>query len=147
MTDFSSPLNWHNKSPIIFMGYGMTRGLGLMDLKYLISENIALGIQIQGEHYRMIVEEPVGKIAKRIKGELDSNDLWFDLAKSFPNEKIYPKPEKGFNKYGETFFYKSVKLGTKMKIRDIVDIILSEVEWIETNFKEIEIIITKADRE
>jgi hypothetical protein len=144
LTDFSLPLNWNNETPIIFMGYGMTRSLGLMDLKYLISPNIALGIQIQGEHYRMVVEDTTGKIAKKIKNELENN-LWFDFSKTFPQSRVYPKPEKGFNKYGETFFYKSVKLGTKLKIKDIVDIILSDVERIESNFKAIEGIITQAN--
>ncbi|MGM0582765.1 MAG: PD-(D/E)XK nuclease family protein [Bacteroidota bacterium] len=145
LTDFSLPLNWNNEIPIIFMGYGMTRSLGLMDLKYLIAPNIALGIQIQGEHYRMVIEDTTGKIAKKIKNELDNN-LWFDFSKTFPNAKVYPKPEKGFNKYGETFFYKSVKLGTKLKIKDIVSVILSDVERIESNFKEIGEIITQANR-
>lgn len=145
LTDFSLPLNWNNELPIIFMGYGMTRSLGLMDLKYLITQNIALGIQIQGEHYRMVVEDRNGKIAERIKNELSANNLWFDFSKSFPDAEIYPKPEKGFNKYGNTFFYKSVKLGTKLKIGNIIDIIISDVEIIESNFKEIERIITQAN--
>jgi len=146
LTDFSLPLNWDNKEPIIFMGYGMTRSLGLMDMKYLIVPNVALGIQIQGEHYRMFVEDTTGKIAQRIKNELDTNHLWFDFSKSFPNAKIYPtKPEKSFNKYGETFFYKSVKLGTDMKIKEIIKIILSDVKQIESNFRAIKEIITQAN--
>lgn len=141
LTDFSSPLTWSNKSPIIFIGYGMTRSLGLIDLKYLISPNIALGIQIQGEHYRMVVEDTTGKIAKKIKNKLE-NSLWFDFSKTFPKSKVYPKPEKGFNKYGDTFFYKSVKLGTKLKIKDIINIILFDVEQIESNFNELKALIT-----
>lgn len=144
LTEFSLPLDWNNEKPIIFMGYGMTRSLGLMDVKYLISPTIALGIQIQGEHYRMVVEDTTGKIAKIIKNKLDNN-LWFNFSKTFPNVKVYPKPEKGFNKYGETFFYKSVKLGTKLKTKDIIDIVLSDIQQIETNFNEIRTIITQAN--
>lgn len=148
LTDFSLPLNWDNKTPIIFIGYGMTRSLGLMDLKYLISPNIALGIQIQGEHYRMVVEDTNGTIAKEIKEELENkeNNLWFDFSKTFPNAKVYPKPAKGFNKYGETFFYKSVKLGTKLKIKDIVNTVLSDVKRIESNIEKIKTIITKVNK-
>lgn len=133
LTGFNQPLNWENETPIIFMGSGMTRSLGLMDLKYLISKNVILGIQIQGEHYRMVVEDRDGKTAKDIKYEL-ANDLWFDLAKTFPNSRVYPKAEKGFNKYGTSFFYKSVKLGTKMKIKDVINIILDDVQKIETKY-------------
>jgi len=145
LTDFSLPLNWNNETPIIFMGYGMTRSLGLMDLKYLISPNIALGIQIQGEHYRMVVEDKTGKIAKKIKNELENNNLWFDFSETFPQSRVYPKPEKGFNKYGETFFYKSVKLGTKLKINDIVEKFLSDVNRIESNLDAIRGLITQAN--
>lgn len=142
--DFSLPPNWDNETPIIFMGYGMTRSLGLMDLKYLILPNIALGIQIQGEHYRMVVEDTTRTIAKNIITKLDEN-LWFNFSKTFPSARVYPKPEKGFNKYGTTFFYKSVKLGTKLKIKDIINIILSDVELIESNLKEIVTIAKQAN--
>lgn len=144
LIDFGLPMCWNNKIPIIFIGYGMTRSLGLMDVKYLISQNIALGIQIQGEHYRMVVEDKTGRIAKNIKERLH-DDLWFDFSKTFPNAKVYPKPEKKFNKYGETFFYKSVKLGTKLKIKEIIDVILFDVQRIESKLKDIETIITQAN--
>lgn len=145
LTEFSQPLNWKNNTSLIFIGYGMTRSLGLMDLKYLISENVILGIQIQGEHYRMVVEDNNSQIANKIKEELD-NKLWFDFSKSFPSARIYPKQEKGFNKYGNTFFYKSVKLGTKMTITEIVSIIIKDVEHIEKNINEIRTVITQANK-
>ncbi len=142
LTDFGSKLNWNDEKPIIFIDYGMTRGLGLMDLKYLISPNLVLGIQIQGEHYRMLIEDTTGKTATKIKNELDNNKLWFDFSTTFPKLKVYPKAEKGFNKYGNTFFYKSVKLGTELKINEIVKIILTDVERIESNLNKIKTIIT-----
>ncbi|MCB4205515.1 PD-(D/E)XK nuclease family protein [Deferribacterales bacterium Es71-Z0220] len=144
LTDFSLPLNWNNKKPIIFLGYGMTRSLGLMDLKYLISPNIVLGIQIQGEHYRMVVEDNNSIIAHKIKEKLLDNKLWFDFSNSFPSARVYPKPEKGFNKYGNTFFYKSVKLGTEFTINKIISTIIKDVEHIEKNINEIRTIITQA---
>jgi hypothetical protein len=145
LTEFSQTLNWENESSLIFMGYGMTRSLGLMDLKYLVSKNIILGIQIQGEHYRMVVEDNNSIIAHKIKEKLLDNKLWFDFSNSFPSERVYPNPGKGFNKYGTTFFYKSVKLGTKLTINKIISTIIKDVEHIEKNINEIRTIITQAN--
>lgn len=136
LVGFSEQLNWESDVSEIFIGYGMTRSLGLVDLKYKILKNIALGIQIQGEHYRMVVEDNNSLIAHKIKESLD-NGLWFNFTKSFPNHRIYPKREKGFNKYGNVFFYKSVKLGVEKTINEIINIIIKDVKQIETNLEEI----------
>ena len=145
LIEFGESLNWENESSFIFMGYGMTRSLGLMDLKFLVAKNVILGIQIQGEHYRMVVEDNNSQIANKIKEQLVDNNLWFDFSMSFPQKRIYPKIEKGFNKYGNTFFYKSIKLGTEYKIKEIVDTIVKDVENIEKNIDEIREIITQAN--
>lgn len=136
LTGFSLPLNWNNENPIISLKSGMTRSLGLMDLKYLIAKNVVLGIQIQGEHYRMVVEDTNGKIAQKIISKLNTK-LWFNFEQSFPNEKIYPKKVNEFNKFSNTFFYRSVKLGTNRTIKQIIDIILADVEVIESNYSDI----------
>ncbi len=138
--DFGSPFAWESKNSTIFIGHGMTRAQGFIDLKYLISSNLALGIQIQGDNYRMVVEDANGKVAKNIKEKLDSG-LWFDFSKFFPGLIIHPKGKKEFNKYGETFFYKSVKLGTDFKLDKIFEIILSDVNLIETKISEIKSLI------
>jgi hypothetical protein len=106
----------------------------------LISSNLALGIQIQGDNYRMVVEDNNGKVANNIKEKLDSG-FWFDFSRSFPSLIIHPKGNKEFNKYGDTFFYKSVKLGIGFKLNEIIDIILSDVNQIEANFNEIKLLI------
>lgn len=137
LTELSQPWNWSNETPVIYMGYGMTRSLGLMELKYLVAKNVELGIQIQGEHYRMVFEVKNADVKndKKMKDLMESR-LWFNLAKSFPEQDIYPKSG-GFNKYGKIFFYKSVKLGTTLKIKDIITIILADVQSIESNYDEI----------
>lgn len=138
--DFGSPFDWESKNSTIFIGHGMTRAQGFIDLKYLISSNLVLGIQIQGDNYRMVVEDANGKVAKNIKEKLDSG-YWFDFSKSFPGLIIHPKGKKDFNKYGETFFYKSVKLGTAFKLNKIFEIILSDVNLIEIKIDEIKSLI------
>ena len=139
---FGEPLNWESEDYEIFTGYGMSRSLGLMDVKYKLSKNLVLGIQLQGEHYRMFVEDNNSQIAKKIKEQLDKK-LWFNFGKSFPNVMVYPKKEKGFNKFGDTFFYKSVKLGKDKTIEDIINFILVDIEQINNNINEIRQIIAQ----
>jgi hypothetical protein len=134
--DFGQHLKWEDNPAKIYIGFGMTNAQGLMDLKYRVTRDLVLGIQVQGEHYRMFVEDSNGKIAFRIKEKLE-NGYWFDFSHSFPGEKIYPKPEKRFNKYGKTFFYKSVKMGTKKRISEVVNNIIKDCEHIENNSEEI----------
>jgi len=131
---FSQPLKWDSNPSLIYTAFGMTNAQGLMDIKYVISKNVALGIQIQGPHYRMFIEDSNGKIAHKNKEEL-GKELWFNFDRSFPNERIYPKTEKGFNKYGETFFYKSAKLGIHRKVSDVLDIVLADFNHIHNNLK------------
>ncbi len=144
MTPFSAPLDWKNaREKTIYMNYGMTRSQGLMDLKYFISKKVLLGIQIQGDQYRMVIEDNDNKTANKLKDKLNSeeNKLWFGFT-SFPDgfesiKKVYPQQKgKVFNKFGKNFFYKSVKLGTDLKIKEIIDVILLDVEKIESNFEE-----------
>lgn len=42
--------------PQIFLGWGMTRAQGLLEVKILIAKDIALVIQIQGSQYRHCIE-------------------------------------------------------------------------------------------
>ena len=123
----------------------MSRAQGLMDLKYIISSGFALGIQIQGEHYRMVIEDNNGRIANKLKNVLD-NGIWFSFKETFPKQRVYPKPDKGFNKYGSVFFYKSVKLGTNRPIESIVTAILTDIERIDKNLEEIKEKITKCQQ-
>ncbi len=63
---FGKKHNWKSKRTI-FVNYGMTRALGLTDIKYIISNDVLLGIQIQGEHFRLAIEDNNGKTADNIK--------------------------------------------------------------------------------
>lgn len=142
LVEFGEELNWESQTPLIYTGFGMARGVGLMDMKYLVAENLTLGIQIQGEHYRMVVEDNNGQIAHRIKEELD-NDYWFDLSRSFPNERVYPNITRGFNAFGKSFFYKSVKLGSNKSVNEVVEFILKDVELINSNLTEIQRLVAQ----
>ena len=131
---FGSLSNWEKqKDKPIYIGHGMTRGLGLMDIKYKISTNVSLGIQIQGDHYRMVVENTVDLAS--IAGKILEEKLWFDFSENFDEKEVYPKGEKEFNKYGATFFYKSVNLVSdpNLSISDLIKFILNDLNKIEAN--------------
>ena len=144
LISFGTPLDWESDSPIIYFSSGMTNTQGLMDLKYLISERVALGIQIQGDQYRMVVEDRNEVTANSIKEILHEKGLWFNFSKNFGSSiKVYPIiRNKGFNKFGKAFFYKSVKLHRSTTIDEVVNFILSDFENIELNYDDIREITT-----
>ncbi len=143
---FNEKLDWNsfNVKQRVFVGFGMTRSLGLFDMKYRINNNLILGVQIQGEHFRLFIEDNSGEQAEKIKEKLLNDGLWFNFASSFDNPKIYPLEsyKQNFNKYGKTFFYKSVKLGTDKAVDEIINIVLSYVDQIKQNLEQIENILT-----
>lgn len=139
LVSFGTPLDWESDAPIIYLSHGMTNTQGLMDLKYLISERVALGIQIQGDQYRMVVEDRNEVTANSTKEILHEKGLWFDFTRNFGSSiKVYPViRNKEFNKFGKVFFYKSVKLDKSLTIEEVVNLILSDFEHIESNYDEI----------
>lgn len=132
LSEFGLGFNIENTQKPIFIGYGMTRAMGLVDLKYVVNPNFVLGIQIQGDHYRIVAE---GNNAISKKDDLLKENLWFDLAKNFPNKEIYPKGDKAFNMFKPHFFYRSVKLENTMTVREILDIAVRDIEYIEQNIQ------------
>lgn len=101
-----------------FVFSGMTRGLGFTDVKRVVrsvdNENPAavFGVQAQGGSVRLYFEdESSGEDVEAVSGKLREAGLWFDfsVAPEFcGGGREYP--EKGFNRYGKTFRYRSRKL-------------------------------------
>ncbi|VAW49381.1 hypothetical protein MNBD_GAMMA03-2026 [hydrothermal vent metagenome] len=137
---FGEKHDWKSKNQTIFINHGMTRAQGLTDIKYKISDNVLLCIQIQGEHFRLAIEDNNGEDANRIKEKLLHDKLWFVFENYFKTNDliIYPTSiDKTFNKYGKVFYYQSIKLGTKYKISDLIEIIIKYIEHIDNNFESI----------
>ncbi len=143
---YEKPLIWKNVENNIYINHGMTRATGLVDIKYMILNGLALGIQIQGEHCRMVIEcskekSELKENLERVAKELYENKLWFNFGKSFSKEKVYPNGNKNFNKFGAVFKYKSIKLGTDRTIKEITDIIIADLIHISKNIKSIKSIM------
>ena len=131
--EFNHPLDWKCDKQEIFIGYNMTRGMGLMDVKYKLLKNLVLGIQIQGDHYRMFVEDKNSKddtLCENAKKLLDDRS-WFLFDESLPNGTVYPKKDKVFNTFSKTFFYKYIKLGTKIDMSKLIEIIVKDFKKIK----------------
>jgi hypothetical protein len=129
---FDTILNWNDKNDILIT-FGMTRGQGLVDIKYKIKNKLAFGIQIQGEQYRLILEDENGKLVKEFKDYYLKNRLWFVFDKQLDG-RVYPLSG-GFNSFNnskkeKTFVYKSIKISPTITIDTLVNIIYKDVKRI-----------------
>ncbi len=133
-----------NTSGEIFINWGMTRGMGLLEVKIPVEKNIALVIQIQGDQYRHAVE----LYGFRKKFEDNWNDVlqdsklnWFfrsHIIKNpfhlFSNSElpltIWPK-KGGCNHYRNEFLYQSIKIPANTKISELLDMIVTDCQKIK----------------
>lgn len=133
-----------NTSGEIFINWGMTRGMGLLEVKIPVAKNIALLIQIQGDQYRHAVE--LYGFKKNFEDNWndvlqDSKLNWFfrsDIIKNpfhlFSNSElplaIWPK-KGGCNHYGNQFLYQSIKIPANTKISELLDMIVTDCQKIK----------------
>ncbi len=116
---------------IIYVSYGMSRAQGLLEVSYEIEAGLYLTLQLQGSAYRQMVQgyAGYGKASKNYATKLKESKQWFDFSSFGNNLKIYPNQEKKtFNKYGETDFYQSVKLGADSSLKHIIDIMVIDIK-------------------
>jgi hypothetical protein len=105
----------------ILLDYGMTRNTGLADLKYILFSSerfgtpVILGIQLQGNDFRLVVEACDETIAQKIADALWQPRLgkriWFDLGRVPSDSDERPAKDKPFNQFSGKFFYRSKRLG------------------------------------
>jgi hypothetical protein len=137
---------WFNENKEIFVGHGFTRSTGIVEVKYRVSQNFLLGIQIQDNSYKILIESfktnkksESPRTAFNIKEDLLNQGLWFDLRHI--SDYTYPRGNAVFNKYGSTFFYKSAKLSENLTVKEIINYIIRDVKLIDKNQDEIRLLI------
>lgn len=145
LRDFSTAIKFDEftsgKSQI-FASSGLTRSEGIIDLKYRFHRKLALGVQIQGQQYRRLIEGPEGadEFIKEFRDKLkDSSSLnWFDLSEKVGKEtdRLYPKKGKEFNKYGASFFYKSYYIADE-SVKNIIDSVVEDFVWLHDHREEL----------
>jgi len=97
----------NDETPQFSINHTMTRSQGLVEIKYKLDNNTTLGIQIQGEHYRHLVEGSNKDEIQRISKILLDKKEWF----CFEGSEVYPK-KNDFNRFSTKeylFLYKSIK--------------------------------------
>ncbi len=138
VADFSTGMSFREDQatcPTIFASSGLTRAQAIIDLKYRLHPKIALGVQIQGNQYRHMIEGPssASKEITQLRTTLSESPSlnWFDLSDHVNGDvtRLYPKNGKDFNKYGETFFYRSYHIQSE-SIHDIIHNVVSDMKWL-----------------
>ncbi len=121
------------KEGCFYIGYGMTRSQGLMEVAYVVKEGLFLTVQIQGNSYRQMIQgyAGYGKDSKKIADSLRAKKLWFNFSHIYKNPKEYPRGDKVFNRYGETDFYRSVLLSSEFTVDQVVRFVLHDIEIIK----------------
>jgi hypothetical protein len=139
------------------VGHGFTRNTGLIEIKYKITDSIIIGIQLQGNHYRRIIElkKNLDSHHQNINGILNDigfsdcywmNNFSIPIQHFSPNKNIteeyslvYPKTEmeyntKGYNSFGNTFFYRSINIckNSIPSIETIINCISEDIEVLKT---------------
>jgi hypothetical protein len=151
LVEFSTIINFEAEDfhkPRIFVKSGFTRAQGIIDIKYQFKKDIAIGIQIQGKQYRRIIEcakskSAIGEIKKyrdRISNLSSLN--WFNLEDKVGGnpDRLYPKKDKAFNKYGEIFFYKCFYIQDE-SVDCIINYVIEDILLLESNISLIESIV------
>ena len=114
---------------VAVISHGFTRGQGLTDIKISIADGLYLGVQIQGLQYRKVIEVLVGDhIPANNLTDICSKTTWI---KSFDeaHAATFPKASSGraFNKFGETFKYRYFKMDPRLKISELVDLVIAHI--------------------
>lgn len=114
---------------VAVISHGFTRGQGLTDIKILIADGLYLGVQIQGLQYRKVIEVLDGDhIPAHNLTDICYKTTWiksFDEAHS----ETFPKASSGraFNKFGDTFKYRYFKMDPRLKISELVDLVIAHI--------------------
>ncbi len=125
---------------LLLVTAGMTRGVGLFDLKYFVMEKgrlgnpVILGVQVQGNQFRLVAEVWDKTKARKIAQALwqpGSSNLWFDFGLLPERSEEYPK-NGDFNQYSGIFFYRSKRL-SGISPKCLVDTIVAYARSIRTN--------------
>ena len=109
---------WDAACGTVFVKAAMAHGVGLVDLKYVLTNDersgkLILGVQVQGDHFRLVVEvpkrdsaiEPATRLFKPTVGV----PIWFVFASLVGGSEEFPKIGQ-FNKFGDVFYYRSKRL-------------------------------------
>ena len=127
-------------NPEIYFESGfLSHSQGAMGFKFRLKDYFFLLVQLQGESYRIGIEYLP---PKAMRGKDTTANKFSELKEKFTdkwlnffenktkktNGIIYPKGNAcNVNKFGETFNYRYINLGTKLSIKDLINIMLEDI--------------------
>ncbi|GAA0836805.1 PD-(D/E)XK nuclease family protein [Paenibacillus glucanolyticus] len=125
-----------------FTNSGFTKGTGLSEIKYAVGllrgNVIIIGVQFQGDQFRLFIECESG--ANEIAEKLNAAGDWFRFnIGGITNNLEYPSKGTLFNKYGNTFRYRYVKINSNTSIKQIVDTAVEYIVHAYNNQSEIQV--------
>lgn len=126
---FREKIAWQGIEPKIFVNSGMTRATGYVDLKFVIGQDFSVGVQLQGNSYRKVVEDNSGTRTVAIANRVFEGLRWFDFSSRSGGAATYPK-NKRFNRFGEVFLYRSAYLPEDCAVEDIVTRCVKDMRWV-----------------
>ena len=126
---FREKVAWQGVEPMIFVNSGMTRATGYVDLKFVIGPDFSVGVQLQGNSYRKVIEDNSGNRTVAIANQVFEGTNWFDSAPLRGDSTTYPK-NKRFNRFGEVFLYRSAHLPEGCVIEDILIHCVKDMQWV-----------------
>lgn len=129
-----------------YVNFGMTRSTGFLEIKVKIEDKTIFLIQVQGNQYRRAIERDA-KYDENIAWLRDSQSPLhsffaysdskdglpeFDYQLSLESESPFrhnkgPKQD-GFCRFGNWFVYQYVKLNKNVKIKDIINAVIADIE-------------------
>lgn len=152
-----------------FVNWGMTRSMGIVDIKLKVVGNLILGIQLQGPSYKHYLES-LDKKDKNIIDHVrscDKNSICINNVKGqtlidniietkflqfnkrelegypFSQESAdIPKYREIINKYGDSFIYQYVNIKGETSIKEIIEAIKKDIQTIQKIVKNVKIINT-----
>ena len=141
--DLGQKINWKEEcDQAVFVTSDFTNSMGLSDVKFQVASKLSLGIQIQGEQYRMVVRDMNSDIAEKIKEDLEK-EFWFQFKEQKETVDIFPKDKEKFNKYNKHFYYRYVKLGKDKKVSELVDCVVKDIVLIKSSVDKVKLILEK----
>ncbi|CAA9215759.1 MAG: hypothetical protein AVDCRST_MAG93-222, partial [uncultured Chloroflexia bacterium] len=139
--DVLHPVQWPTREGQVAISSGLTHGTGLFDLKYLLIDKarfgspVILGIQLQGNAFRLVLEcwnaGRARAIAEQLLRPYHGQKLWFDFTLLATASAEYPK-RGDFNQFGGTFLYRSRRLSA-ISPAALINRIASYAEFVRDN--------------
>ena len=111
----------------------ITRSMGVVSIKFgfqdALNKPLLLGIQIQGDQYRLFVESPKGADVQNHAMSLQQEGLWLNPLN---------KPKSNILKFGNVFKYSYISI-KEINIQNLIGMVMDDISRLFKNIEELRI--------